>query len=73
MSWNLAEKINQGFLINGSCSLGYEYVHECLFSLDGSGYSLAYELRQDNFEQKSEIDSFIKKQIGLCSNSLGIK
>lgn len=73
MSWNLAEKMNQGFLINGSCSLGYEYVHECLFSLDGSGYSLAYELRQDNFDQKSEIDSFIKKQIGLCSNSLGLK
>ncbi|WP_417534258.1 hypothetical protein [Marinobacterium stanieri] len=73
MSWNIAEKISQGFLINGSCSLGYEYVHECLFSLDGSGYSLAYELRQDNFDQKSEIDSFIRNQIGFCSNSLGLK
>ncbi len=73
MSWNLAEKINQGFLIKGSCSLGYEYVHECLFSLDGNGYSLAYELRQDNFDKKSEIDSFIKKQIDFCSNSLGLK
>lgn len=73
MSWKLAEKTDQGFLVTANCSVGYEYVHECLFSMDGNGYSLAYDLRQDNFDQKAELDSFIKNQLYLCSSKLGFK
>lgn len=72
MSWKLAEKTDQGFLVTANCSVGYEYVHECLFSMNGNGYSLAYDLRQDNFDQKNEIDGLIKNQLYLCSNKLGL-